>query len=342
MADFIYPNFWSVSEFSRAHDGDRRNGDCGWAALLPLLHCLNPTKYPLTADALDLLVEDANARGCLMAPNGMTNIPNLDKYLNDIGIPHKTIGYADFNFARFHADLLAMGNPTPGPALLVEWSTAGKGLPDDEPAVMFHFSTFGGIRAQAGSGGGYFRADGDSNTDNPTGAPTPPILTGITEIANATPIGYILISLPLKGNPIMWTNITPQGKPSQARDTHGAVLTYGQADFVIANPTTADAKVGEPTMYFPDGNTCVTALEDDTVLWWDKTRNTTLHVTGVDGQLASELMADCTARDATIAALQAQLKNPPAPPITPAQQEEMALGAEVEKIDAILTTSTAS
>ena len=185
---FVFPGFQSLSEFIAG-----KNGDCGPLALLLCLHVRDAQRWPLTAAGLGALVSDMGAKGCLMAPNGESNIPGLDKYLTLIGVPHTTVGYGQFTLDALHAQLKALASSTPQ-LVLVEWSAAGAGLHDDESGVQYHYSAFGGICTDPPlSAMGYLRGDGDSRTDDPHGAPTPAILTGWPAIEAAKPIGYIVV-----------------------------------------------------------------------------------------------------------------------------------------------------
>ena len=185
---FIFPGFGSLSEFLNG-----KNGDCGPLALLLCLHVRDPKRWTLDAAGLGALFADMQAKGCLMAANGMSNIPGLDSYLNQIGVPHHTVGYAQFTLDGLHTQMKALASTTPQ-LVLVEWSAAGAGLHDDEPNVAFHYSAFGGICTDPPiTQQGYFRGDGDSNTDDPHGHATAPILTGWPAVVAAKPIGYIVI-----------------------------------------------------------------------------------------------------------------------------------------------------
>lgn len=188
MSKFLFPGFASLTEFLNG-----KTGDCGPDALLMCLHVRDEGHWPLTAAGLRALLDDMAARGCLMADNGMTNIPGLDRYLTLIGVPHHTVGYGAFTLSGLHEQLKSLAGPSPK-LVLVEWSAAGAGLHDDEPGVKFHFSAFGGIYMDGpASGWGYYRGDGDSRTDDRGGKPSPAIVTGWPSIAAAKPIGYIVI-----------------------------------------------------------------------------------------------------------------------------------------------------
>jgi len=186
---FIFPGFQSLSEFIAG-----KNGDCGPLAVLLCLHVRDQQKWPLSAAGLSALVADMAAKGCLMNnSNGESNIPGLDSYLTKIGIPHTTVGYSAFTLDALHTAMKNLAGTTPQ-MVLAEWSAAGAGLHDDEAVVLFHYSAFGGICTDPPiSQMGYFRGDGDSNTDDPHGAATAPILTGWPAVEAAKPIGYILI-----------------------------------------------------------------------------------------------------------------------------------------------------
>lgn len=207
---FLFAHFLSFSEFARNSRGQHRTGDCGPLVVLLILHSLWPDRYPLTGDALDALVKDMAAHGCTMNANGMTNIPDLDRYLTYLGVRHVTVGYDDFAqknktlaavggdydlaYAGLHADAKALAGPSPR-YLLIEWQAAGAGLHDDERPVRLHYSGLGGIdtgKKGDGVGGGYLRGDGDSDADSKTQG-TAPILTPWHPIVDAEPIAYIAI-----------------------------------------------------------------------------------------------------------------------------------------------------
>lgn len=190
---FVYPGFASVSEFTAGY-----TGDCGPTALLLALHVINAAKFPLTPAELKALVEDIQRHNDA-GGNGAENVPQMDGYLHAIGLPHTTVGYAQFTLNALHAAMRNLADPARRQLVIVEWSAAGKGLHDDEANVRFHYSAFGGIDTGVkndGVGGGYLRGDGDSNTDNKTGQPSAPILTRWDAIVAAAPIGYVLIPVP--------------------------------------------------------------------------------------------------------------------------------------------------
>ncbi|WIG59484.1 MAG: hypothetical protein OJF49_002231 [Ktedonobacterales bacterium] len=89
-----------------------------------------------------------------------------------------------------------------------------------------------------------------------------------------------------------------------ARDQHGNELRYGQATYVLANKTTANAVAGLAPQAYPfGGDFAVTALEDATALIYGKASNVVSHVTGDAGAVICGLYQQ-------LAQLQQQ---PPAP-----------------------------
>lgn len=225
MSTFIFRGFRSMSEFvPRNPDGTpKRRGDCGPLAVLLCLNVIDPTRWPLTPGALDALVNDMQVKGCLMRADGESNIPGLDRYLSLLRVPHVTAGYDTFRIDLLHAELKALATPDPR-LVLVEWSAAGKGLHDDESAVQYHYSAFGGYASIDGhpEKSGYYRGDGDSSTDDRGGKATSPILTGWeNEIVPAKPVGYIVIDVPaaLKPHPAP-VSVPPAPAPHPAPTPH--------------------------------------------------------------------------------------------------------------------------
>lgn len=223
----MMPYAGSESEFGGLH------GDCGPDDTLMGLHTLDPNRWPLTFAALAALNADEARRG-YEAANGAQNITDMANYLSALGVAHQLIGYAQFNLATFHADLL-----THAGLHFIAWetSTAGAGLPEDERGVLFHFAGIVGIDDQAtmpdGHTGGYYRVDGDSSTDNASGLPTAPIPTSWQEIQASGPIAYIIIlGLPTAGHvPAGWRD---DGVTLTAPNGHTVVL--GFRAYILADP----------------------------------------------------------------------------------------------------------
>lgn len=227
----MLPNAASLSEFGGL------TGDCGPDATLMLLHCVNPSRFPLTFAELAAINADEAARH-LEAANGAQNIPDMDAYLTALGVAHTTVGYSQFNLSQLHADLHTEAGVH---GVLWETSTAGAGLPEDERGVQYHFAGIVGIDDTAampdGHTGGYYRVDGDSNTDNASGLPTAPIPTSWQEIQASGPIAYIIIQgippTPPAGHiPAGWhddgvTLTAPNGQP----------VVLGFRDHILSDPT---------------------------------------------------------------------------------------------------------
>lgn len=188
----VLPGFATISEFVNELG---LNGDCGPTATLAALHCVDPIRWPLTPTGLKALDQDEIAHG-FAERNGAQNIPQLDAYLSRLGVAHYTVGYTQFNFDRFHADLKALAGKHP---IIPEWALAGK-LPGDESNVHFHYSACGGIDTGPhgdGVGGGYLFCDGDNRADDGTGKARPPVLYTIQQIAAAQPIAYVVLTGPV-------------------------------------------------------------------------------------------------------------------------------------------------
>lgn len=187
----ILPLFESLSEFVAG-----LNGDCGPDAALFALHAMAPNTYPLTAGAL-AAIDHAEIVGGYAAANGAQNVPSMDAYLASIGVPHVTRGYNSFALAQLHTDLQQLAGIHP---IIIEFSQAGDGLPQDERNVKYHYATIGGIDDQdtvPGTQivGGYLRADGDAvATNDPHGAASPAVLTSWQQLLAAVPIAYIIVT----------------------------------------------------------------------------------------------------------------------------------------------------
>lgn len=193
MSRFVIPGAESLSEFVGLPT--HQYGDCGEDATLMALHAINPAKWPLTPAGLGSLDNAEESAGYADA-GGAQNIPHMDAYLTKLGIPHTTVGYADYTEDKLHNQLrLFLSAHSPDP-VIAEYSDAGAGFPDDEAGVKFHFNMYAGEDDSTpvrGYVGGYLRGDGDSNTDSGAGAMTPLILTPWEEINAAQPIAYIVV-----------------------------------------------------------------------------------------------------------------------------------------------------
>lgn len=229
----MLPNAASLSEFGGL------TGDCGPDATLMLLHCVNPARFPLTFAELAAINADEAARH-LEAANGAQNIPSMDAYLTAIGVQHRTVGYAQFSFPQFHADLQAEAGVH---GVLWETSTAGAGLPEDERGVQYHFAGIVGIDDTAampdGHTGGYYRVDGDSNTDNASGLPTAPIPTSWQEIQASGPIAYIIIQA-VPAAPTPSAGHIPAGWHDDGvtlTAPNGQAVVLGFRDHILSDPT---------------------------------------------------------------------------------------------------------
>ncbi|MGH2515253.1 MAG: hypothetical protein ACRDHP_06320, partial [Ktedonobacterales bacterium] len=211
----VLPGFATMSEFCNLLG---LTGDCGPTATLAALHEVDPVRWPLTPEGLKALDQDEISHG-FAEKNGAQNIPAMDAYLSHLGVPHYTVGYAPFTFARYHADLKALSGKQP---IITEWALAGK-LPGDEAGVHFHFSTDGGIDLGPrgdGVGGGYLWCDGDNRADDGSGRTRPAILYTIQQIAAAQPIAYVVITAPLhlagwSDDGVTLTALGPNGRTVQ-------------------------------------------------------------------------------------------------------------------------------
>jgi hypothetical protein len=186
MTRTMLPNFATLSEFIAG-----LNGDCGPTATLSALNFVDPKRWPLDAAGLHALDNDEIAGG-FAESNGAQNVNSIDSYLNKIKVAHTTVGYNVFTFAQLHADLKSKAGIKP---IIVEWALAGA-LPGDEAGVHFHYSTCGGLDTGPkgdGVGGGYLWCDGDNRMDDPNGAPRPPVMYTIQQVAAAQPCGYVII-----------------------------------------------------------------------------------------------------------------------------------------------------
>ena len=227
----VLPGFATMSEFVAG-----LNGDCGPTATLAALHEVNPKRWPLTPTGLKALDQDEISHN-FAEKNGAQNIPSMDAYLSRLGLAHYTVGYDIFTFDRLHADLKALAGRHP---IIVEWSLAGA-LPGDEAGVHFHYSCCGGIDTGLhgdGIGGGYLWCDGDNRADDGRGAPRPPIMYTIQQIAAAQPIAYVVVTSP---------NAPPVGVPAGWRDDgstltapNGKMVRLGFREYVLRHPWSAE------------------------------------------------------------------------------------------------------
>lgn len=195
MARFVVQYGAGLSEFVGLPT--HQYGDCGEDATLMALHSLWPALYPLTPTGLGTIDRLEEEQG-YAAAGGAQNIPSMDAYLTKIGISHSTYGYNTVDVVdKLHYQLRLFLEKHYHAPVIVEYSEAGEGFPDDEPGVKYHFNTFLGeddsAPAPGGYVGGYLRGDGDSRTDSTSGATTPLILTPWAEIQKAVPIAYIVI-----------------------------------------------------------------------------------------------------------------------------------------------------
>ena len=248
MSLFLCPHFSSMSEFIPSSTGQVSHGDCGWDALLMAANTYDPARFPLTGDGLAALRDDAIAHGYADA-NGAVNIPNLDRYLTDHGYPHRTVGYAQFDLAALHTLIQGYLTGALKSPIILETSTAGAGLPEDEAGVQFHFFALGGEDSAAldgdGATGGYLRGDGDAVKYNNWPGPKYPLATSWNEIVKAGIIGYIILdgvppaasSTPPQGGsmtvPAGWTDNPAQDKLSAP---NGHSCQKGIRQFVLSAP----------------------------------------------------------------------------------------------------------
>lgn len=309
----ILPNFESLTEFGRY------NGDCGEDATLFALHAMSPAAWPLAVATLDALTATEIAEG-YAAANGAQNIPSMDTYLTALGVPHVTRGYNQFSFAELHTDLQQLAGVHP---IIIEFSQAGDGLPQDERLVKFHYATIGGIDdampipSQPGVTGGYLRADGDASTNNGQ-APSAPIPTSWQQLVSAVPIAYIIVTgVPSNPNagagPVVPAGWHDDGTTLTA--PNGVPVTQGFRDHVLAGWASDDY----PLAAVEDRNPLETSnpalgagtrqVFRRTVLEWTPARGVFVAWGGqellhVEAEL-STAQSDVSADAATIQALQA-------------------------------------
>ncbi|WIG57546.1 MAG: hypothetical protein OJF49_000290 [Ktedonobacterales bacterium] len=86
-----------------------------------------------------------------------------------------------------------------------------------------------------------------------------------------------------------WTDVS-DASGAGAKDQHGNELRFGQAAYVLANKSTANAIEGVAAQAYPfGGDFSVTALEDGTALIYGKASNVVSHVGGDAGAVVSGL-----------------------------------------------------
>ncbi|WIG60492.1 MAG: hypothetical protein OJF49_003240 [Ktedonobacterales bacterium] len=86
-----------------------------------------------------------------------------------------------------------------------------------------------------------------------------------------------------------WTDVS-DASGAAARDQHGNELRFGQAAYVLANKSTANAVEGVAAQAYPFGpDYSITALEDGTALIYGKQSNVVSHVGGDAGAVISGL-----------------------------------------------------
>lgn len=309
----ILPNFESLTEFGRY------NGDCGEDATLFALHAMSPAAWPLSVATLDALTATEIAEG-YAAANGAQNVPSMDTYLSALGVPHVTRGYNTFTLAQLHTDLQQLAGVHP---VIIEFSQAGDGLPQDERLVKFHYATIGGIDdgmpipSEPGVTGGYLRADGDADTNNGQSA-TPAIPTSWQQIAAAVPIAYIIVtgapSNPNAGaGPVVPAGWHDDGSTLTA--PNGVTVTAGFRDHVLAGWASDDWPLSAEEHRDPleTSNPALGAGQRQvfrrSVLEWTPARGVFVAWGGqellhVEAE-AAKTLADVAADAATIAALQA-------------------------------------
>lgn len=127
--------------------------------------------------------------------------------------------------------------------------------------MQYHYSTFGGIAYgdPNTANDGYYRGDGDSNTDNPTGAQTSAILTGWPAIAAAAPIGYITIPVPTKEQATVSIVLEHDsaGNVSGAHNQDNPAVHVGPgfaSSISSGNLLAAEILIGETYAHTPSGN----------------------------------------------------------------------------------------
>jgi hypothetical protein len=205
VTHILLPDFMTISEFipDPAKNNEQSFGDCMWDALMMAAHVYDRTKYPLNGVTLGSIRDDAIAQG-MAAANGAVNIPNAVKYLRLRGYSFRCYGYDNVanNYNPFttdvlHSTLKAFFDGTLTSPVIIETSTDGLGLPEDEPTVQFHYFTIGGadvaIHCPDGTTGGYYRGDGDAVKYNAWPGPKAPIPTSWEEIFKTTPVGFMII-----------------------------------------------------------------------------------------------------------------------------------------------------
>lgn len=253
------PGFKSLSEFGSYH------GDCGQCATLGVLHALDPSRFLLNLSELDHLTADTIAHGEADPKlSGGMNIEHLSAWLDRLGVPHTTVGYAAFHLDTFHADLKAHAGKH---GVIVEWSHGGN-LPGDEKAVQFHYSSCGGLDTGPkgdGVGGCYLWCDGDNAASSKADGGSAALRYTWAQVVAAAPIAYIIVL----GTPHHWTvERDSQGRITGATCDTGDHCGAGMAALLEARSALGTRPVVHPgELYYAPGKSCM-PLDNGEVYWW--------------------------------------------------------------------------
>ena len=289
---------WTESGLMAKVENDGNGDTCGPIVVLDYMNRIDAGKFPLNNTQLVAMRSEYIAKGWMNNPawgRGMV-ITSIASAFGSYGVkPVKVVPWNDnLDFNQFHTDLHdAM---LKGQAVIWETHNA-QALPNNQQNVFNHFVLSWGIDSVLG----YYCCNGDTYAALGSGQQAvSPIWYGINDIQAALIRGYLILPAiqPISGGTTMWTvdkTATPQ---PNAVDQHGTHLTYGMADFVIANPATANAVQGMQAIWYPyDGANAYTVLEDNSVLHYSSVDNKTLLVAGREGTaLAGSLKSLWSAR----------------------------------------------
>lgn len=256
------PNAHSMSEFQG------RSGDCMWDGLLGALATIG--RAELTPAALNHMVDVAIAHGWASS-NGAAPMSSVSAYLDMLGIPHTTYGYAE----PFNIDWQGVVREYAGHYPLVMEVAQGGRLPGDEAGVHYH-----GFSILAGDPGTdvYGCCDGDDRDTSPTLK-----RRTMAQLAAAQPCALIVIN---ESGHMSWTIETDaQGHTSGAHDSHGAHCGPGDAVALRENgllSTNSLIPAGE--VYYDAGKSAL-ALDNGAVVFFSK-------ATGVRVDYAGHVVAD--------------------------------------------------
>jgi lysozyme-like protein len=347
MEDVLAPDAATMKEFFTYH------GDCGQLATLAGLHTRNPLRWPLNGATLNAITDQQIAAGYADASlSGGQNIYSIARWLREHeNVPCTVVGWdtslnsggAVFSVDGVHNALKAQISMNPDGThfwkrpVVIEVSTTGAGLIEDEHNVQFHFIGVGGVQLPDG---GWYRWDGDAVSYNdPNGGLMPLILTSWSEIANATPIAWLVVELDAVagGAPVGWTMA---GNVAHDNATPPHTVGTGLAQFLIA-ANAPDGRVSE-THYDGTSGSVFVDLVDGRIACWRRVGGATWDKGGdvVNDQRAAVANA-LAARDAAVkaqgelqaalTAAQQQLADALAKGMTPAAADALAVMQGLKK-----------